>query len=72
MERVLPDADRQALDIVKEIAKNRNLQVVIYDVSTFKGRFIAALKGVKRTPTIIIGKQKIEEVPNKEQLLNML
>jgi len=59
-ERSMPDVDRLALEVVNDFAKEKDLQVEVCDVSTFKGKLKASLKGIDRTPTIIICKSRIE------------
>jgi hypothetical protein len=72
MEKVLSEADRQTLEIVKEIAEKKNLSVMVYNVSHFTAKIRGKSKGVTKTPTIIIGDAKIEGVPDKEQILKLL
>jgi hypothetical protein len=59
-ERIMPDVDRLALEVVNNFAKEKGLQVEVCNVSTFKGKLKASLKGIDKTPTIIIGKSRIE------------
>ena len=59
-ERIMPDVDWLALEVVNDFAKEKDLQVEVCDVSTFKGKLKASLKGIDKTPTIIIGKSRIE------------
>ena len=71
-QKVTPEADRLALEVVNEFAKERDLCVEVYDVSSFKGKIKASLKGVKTTPTIIIGNRKIEGEHTSRSLRNKL
>jgi len=71
-EKITPEADKLVLEVVNEFADEKGLDVEVYDVSTFKGRFKASVKGVKTTPTIIIGKARIEGESNLELLKNKL
>jgi hypothetical protein len=59
-EKVMLEGDRSALNVAKEFANERGLNVVVYDVHTFKGRLKAMLNGVSKTPTIIVGTSRIE------------
>jgi hypothetical protein len=59
-ERIMPDVDRLTLEVVNNFAKEKGLQVEVCDVSTFKGKLKASVKGIDKTPTIIIGKSRIE------------
>jgi hypothetical protein len=71
-EKIVPEADQAALKVAEEISEERGAKLKVYDVSTFKGKMWALLKGIKRTPTIVIGKDKIEGVPEKKQLISLL
>jgi hypothetical protein len=59
-EKVMPEVDKQVLETVKEFAKERSLSVEVYDVSSYKGKLKTVLKGIKKTPTIVIGTSRIE------------
>jgi hypothetical protein len=61
-ESVLPDGDEKALRIVEEICNETRAEFKVYNINTFKGRIQARLRGVKKTPTIVIGSSKIESV----------
>jgi glutaredoxin len=71
-EKVISEADKRTLEIVKEIAKERGLKFEVCNVSSFKGKVKAKSKGITQTPTIVVGEKKIEGTPDKEQLLNLL
>jgi len=71
-EKVMPEADRHALEIVREIAKKKGVKVEVFDISSFKGKLKAKFAGVKETPTIVVGNKKIEGVSDKEQILKSL
>ena len=61
-DEVLPEADKIVLEIANQFASERDMQVKVYDVSTFTGKFKALSKGIKKTPTLIIGKEKIDDI----------
>lgn len=71
-ERVVSDADKLALELANEIAREKGLQIEVCDVSSFKGKLKCKSKGVTKTPTIIVGDARIEGIPTKEQMLNLL
>jgi len=71
-EKVMPQADRTAVEVVKRFADDKGLQVQIFNVGTFTGRLKARQKGVKTTPTIVIGKFRIEGELAPELLRNKL
>jgi protein-disulfide isomerase len=68
----MPEADRLALEIVREIAKEKGIKVEVFDISSFKGKLKAKFASVKETPTIVVGNRKIEGIPDKEQILKLL
>lgn len=70
--KVTPEADRVALEIVNKFAQENGLHVEVHDVSSFKGKLKAKLRGVKTTPTIVVGNQKIEAEQTLESLKNVL
>ncbi|MFX1486973.1 MAG: thioredoxin family protein [Promethearchaeota archaeon] len=71
-EKIIPEDDKRTLEIVQKLAKENGLRVKIYNVSSFGGRLRARRRGVRNTPTITVGEQKIEGVPTREQILSML
>lgn len=71
-EKVMSEASRLALEVANEFAKEKGLNVEVYDVSTFKGKLKAILRGIKTTPAIIIGKARIEGEHSSELLKSKL
>ncbi|MBX5327245.1 MAG: thioredoxin family protein [Candidatus Bathyarchaeia archaeon] len=71
-EKVMSEADRIALEVVNEVAREKGVKVEVIHVSTFRGRLKAKRAGVKETPTIIMGGTKIVGIPEKEQILTLL
>ncbi len=69
VDRVLSEADRSLFDVVRTVAKEKGEDVRVYDLSTFRGRFMARLKGVHSTPTVIIDNHRIEGAITKDRLL---
>lgn len=59
-EKMMPEADRLALEVVKEFADSEGLSLEVWDVSTFRGKLKARLMGIKATPVIVIGHARIE------------
>lgn len=72
MERVFSEADLNALRLSVAIAKEKGLKVRVYNISTFKGKLKAQLKGVHKTPTIIVENHRFEDTIAKDQLLSVL
>lgn len=71
-EKVILEADKRALEIVNEIVKEKGLKVKVCNVSSFRGKLKAKSKGITKTPCIIVGEKKIEGIPEREQILNLL
>jgi hypothetical protein len=65
-EKMMPEADRETLDIVNQFANDKGLSVELCNLGTFAGRLKARRKGITKTPTIVIGNSKIEgEYPSE-------
>jgi hypothetical protein len=71
-EKVIPEADRLTLKLAEEVSKKEGVELKVYDITSFRGKVQARMKGIKNTPTIVIGKNKIEGIPEKERLLAFL
>jgi glutaredoxin len=71
-EKVISQEDGAALNLVKELATEKNLKFRIIDVSSSKGKLKARLKGVRTTPTIIVGNKRLIGTPKKEILETLL
>ena len=71
-ESVLTEDDQQALDIVRAIAKEKGLEVKVYNLSTTTGRLKARFKGVEKTPTIQVGDKRIYGTIEKDSILKTL
>lgn len=71
-ESVLSKDDQHALDIVRAIAKEKGLDVKVYNLSTTTGRLKARFKGVEKTPTILVGDKKIDGTIARDSILNAL
>jgi hypothetical protein len=70
--KVMIESDRHILEIVDDVARMKELEVKVFDVSTFKGKLRAGLKGVHRTPAILIGNEQIEGDLSSETLRSRL
>lgn len=71
-EKIMPEQDKTALGIAEKVAKENGFRIKVHNVSSFGGRLRARRRGVKNTPTIVVGEQKIEGVPTREQILSLL
>jgi hypothetical protein len=67
-ERIMPEADRTTLEVASQFAHKMGLPVETCNVCTLAGRLKARLKGIRTTPTIIIGKFRIEGQITLDQL----
>ena len=66
-EQVISEDDKAALKLVEELAAEKNLRFRVIDVASLKGKLRARVKGVKVTPTIILGNNRIVGVPRREE-----
>jgi hypothetical protein len=58
-EELMSEADRIALEVTSEFAKEKGLCLKIYNLLTFKARVKATLKRINETPVVVIGKYRI-------------
>ena len=66
-EKVISEEDKAALELVKELAKEKNLKFQVIDVASLKGKLRAKLRRVKATPTIIVDNNRLTGVPQREE-----
>jgi len=59
-ERILPESHEQALRIVEEFAREKGLNVEVCNVHTLSGKLKARMRGVRVTPTVLLGQSRIE------------
>ena len=71
-ESALTEDDQRALDIVRAIAKEKGLEVKVYNLSTTVGRLKARFKGVEKTPTIQVGDRRIDGTIERDSILKTL
>jgi glutaredoxin len=71
-EKIISEEDEAALKLVEELAVEKNLRFRVIDVASLRGKLSARLKGVKATPTIIVGGRQIVGVPKKEEFEALL
>lgn len=68
----LPEDHERAKKTAVDVAKEEGLEVEIYDLAnSFWSRVLAFFRGIK-TPTIEIGKSRVNGVPRREKLLSLL
>jgi hypothetical protein len=67
-EKALPDADKRALELVCEFADKKGVLVEVCDVSTVRGKLKAAARGIRKTPAVVWGQERIEAKSDPEQL----
>lgn len=69
---MLPEDHERAKRIAEEVAKEKGLDLEIYDLKNgFQSRVSAFFRGI-RTPTIEFGSRRMSGVPSKEELLALL
>jgi hypothetical protein len=71
-ESVLPQADQQVLDLARAVAEEKGLQVRVHNLATRMGKLRASLKGVEKTPAIIVGAKKLVGNTTKTDILEAL
>ena len=71
-EKIISDDDKAALQLVKTLTAKKDFKIRVVDVASLKGKMKAKLKGVKATPTIIVGNNRLVGVPKKEEFETLL
>lgn len=71
-EKTLPEQEKRVVDLVNNFADKRGLIIEIVDVSTYKGKLRAAMKGIGKTPTVLAGQERIETQRGLQQLESLL
>jgi glutaredoxin len=66
-QKVISEEDEVVLKLVKELAAKKNFRFRVIDVTSLNGKLMATLKGVKATPTIIVGNNRFTGVPKREE-----
>ena len=60
-----------AIETAERVAEETGLQLKVCNVSSKLGRLRAFLKGVKITPTIILGEHRISDEITEEKILSL-
>lgn len=68
----LTPAEKGMISALLEVAEKKKLALRVYDMATWKGKLMAAMKGIKAAPTIVVGERRIEGFPSKTSLLEIL
>jgi hypothetical protein len=71
-EKIISEEDKAALKVVEELAAENGLRLRIIDIASLRGNLRARLKGIKATPTIIVGNNRLIGVPRKEEFEALL
>ena len=71
-EKVVSEEDKAVLKLIKELAAEKNFRFRVIDVASLNGKLRARLRGVKATPTIIVGNGRLTGVPQKEEVEALL
>lgn len=71
-EKMMPEADRETLEMVNQFANEKGLSVEVCNLGTLVGRLKARRKGITKTPAVIIGSCRIEGEYPSEMLRSKL
>ena len=71
-ESILSETHQQAIEVARRMAKEKGFELKVYNLSSKVGKLKAFLKGVKRTPTIIIDNHKVTDKISEEELSGLL
>ena len=68
----LPPEEKELIDKLEHVAARFNVEFSVYDVAKTRHAFRAFFKGVRDTPTVIIGRKKLTGNITEEQLIEAL
>ena len=68
----IEDNCKKAMEMVIDFAEKNKIKYKMYNVMNEWPAFCARIDSIKEFPTVIIGKKKIEGVPEIEELENIL
>jgi len=71
-ESVLPEIHKHVVDMVEKVTKEKGMQLRILDVSSRSGKLRAFLKGVNKTPTVLVKNKKVAGEITESKLLSLL
>jgi protein-disulfide isomerase len=71
-EKMISEEEKAALTLAETFANQGKFHVHVIDVTNAKGKLRARLKGVKSTPTIVVGNKQLVGVPKKEEIYALL
>ena len=72
IDRWLSDDDKKAKELVEDFAESQHLELIVYDCAKFWDNLRAKFKGIKITPTVILGTHRFTTDITREQLEKML
>jgi len=68
----LPDEIVNLRDMLENLAHKHNIDMIVYDRTRIRDTIRAFFKGVRKTPTIIIGKKKFVGIVTKDEIVAAL
>lgn len=71
-ERVLPELQKEMVDIARKLAEEKGMRLQVCDVSSRTGSLRARLAHVGKIPTMIVGNRRIVESITEEKLSSIL
>jgi hypothetical protein len=72
IEKMISEEEKAALTLAETFANHRKFHIDVIDMANVKGKLRARLKGIKSTPTIVIGNKQLVGVPKKEEIYALL
>lgn len=66
------DDERKIIELLDRVASQHNVEMKIYDMARSRYAFRAFFKGIRKTPTIIIGRNKLTGNITEEQIVKVL
>ena len=68
----LPDDVKKIQNLLEDLALKHDIEMYVYDATRIRDSIRAFFKGIRKTPTVIIGKQKLTGSITKEQIIKAI
>ena len=68
----LPDEVQKMKDLLMDLALKHNVEINVYDKTRIRDAVRAFFKGVRKTPTVIIGRHRLTGNITEEQIIKAL
>ena len=71
-ERIIQDEDKAVLQLARKLVYGKDFKITVIDIASLKGQLKAKLKGVKVTPTTVVGRNRFVGLPSESEFVAAL